>query len=293
MAKRRCLPGRHAGFAAGALLREGMAWLAAVLLIGPGCARAGVEATFTSVPSASDAPAQQRHGQPPSSFASAKRYAIALYADHARTLYCDCAYADDKRVLPESCGYTSRTAGARAQRIEWEHLVPAFAFGAERACWARGACVDSKGRAYGGRRCCRRSDSEFASMEADLHNLVPEIGELNADRSSYAFGEVEGEERAYGACDFEVNRATRTAEPPPRARGDVARAYLYMAHTYGNRTLPLSPAQREQFERWHASDPPDEWERLRDARIAKIQGANNPFVRGVGPVNARSLEPEP
>ena len=39
-------------------------------------------------------------------------------------------------------------------------------------------------------------------MEADLHNLVPAIGEINGDRSNFTFEHIDGEERVYGACDF-------------------------------------------------------------------------------------------
>ncbi len=30
-------------------------------------------------------------------------------------------------------------------------------------------------------------------MEADLHNLVPAVGEINGDRSNYRFGMISGE----------------------------------------------------------------------------------------------------
>lgn len=225
-----------------------------------------------SVPVASVAPV------PPSSFRRAKRLAMELYADHRTTLYCGCDYAPDKSVRAETCGYSPRIDGRRARHIEWEHLVPAHSFGSHRACWVNRPCRDRAGRAFGGRRCCRKADAEFRRMEADLQNLTPEIGELNGDRRHFRFGEVEGEPRRYGACNFEVSRPTRTVEPPPSARGEIARAYLYMWRTYGPGALPLSRAEIEQFERWHRADPPTPWERTRDARITKIQGAGNPWL---------------
>lgn len=203
---------------------------------------------------------------------------MAIYADHRLTFYCGCAYARDKSVLAETCGYSPRVDNRRARRIEWEHIVPAFSFGAHRACWVNKSCRDRKGRAFGGRRCCRRADAEFRRMEADLQNLVPAIGELNGDRSHFAFGEVEGEPRLYGACDFEVSRPTRTVEPPAHARGDIARAYLYLWRVYGPSALPLSGSDIERFERWHRADPPSAWERSRGARILRIQGADNPLL---------------
>ena len=67
-------------------------------------------------------------------------------------------------------------------------------------------------------------------MQSDMHNLFPSIGEVNGDRSNFVFGEIDGEEREYGECDFEV--AERIAEPKKSIRGDIARSYFYMSHQY-------------------------------------------------------------
>jgi deoxyribonuclease I len=216
---------------------------------------------------------------PPSSFGQAKKLALSIYADHRSTFYCGCEYSAEKRVLAARCGYSPRNHGARSTRVEWEHIVPAFAFGAHRQCWTEKLCRDSKGKQFKGRSCCRRSDPEFRRMEADLQNLAPEIGELNADRSHFAFGEVEGEPRAYGRCDFEVDRQAKTVEPATALRGDIARAYLYMHRAYGPDAFPLSAFDIARFERWHRADPATGWERIRDARIAQIQGIHNPLLR--------------
>ena len=39
---------------------------------------------------------------------------------------------------------------------------------------------------------------QASNNEADLHNLVPAIGEINGDRSNFIFSEIRGEERVYG-----------------------------------------------------------------------------------------------
>jgi deoxyribonuclease-1 len=114
-------------------------------------------------------------------------------------------------------------------------------------------------------------------MEADLQNLVPAIGEVNGDRAHFRFGEVVGEPREYGACDFEVDRSGRVAEPRAALRGDIARAYLYMHYAYPG-GLPLSATERRRFEQWHQADPPTQWERTRNRRIAAIQGGGNPLA---------------
>ena len=113
-------------------------------------------------------------------------------------------------------------------------------------------------------------------MEGDLHNLVPAIGELNADRSNYRFGMIEGEKRRYGQCDFEVEFKAKKAEPPEAVRGDIARTYFYMADRYG---LKLSKYQRKLLGVWGRSDPVDNWERERNQAIDEIQGNGNSYIQ--------------
>ena len=216
----------------------------------------------------------------PTSFSAAKRIALkSIYRNHLTTLYCSCEFTQSKVVNPTTCGYTPRNPGTRARRIEWEHIVPAARFGQSRSCWTEGheRCVRSNGRRFKGRRCCgkRGVDNVFRKMAADLHNLAPAIGELNADRSNFRYGEVAGEPRSYGACDFEIDRRARVAEPREGVRGDVARVYLYMADVYG---LELDEGERSRLERWHQDDPPSDWEIERNRRIKEIQGVGNRWV---------------
>jgi deoxyribonuclease-1 len=111
-------------------------------------------------------------------------------------------------------------------------------------------------------------------MEADLYNIVPVVAELEADRSNFLYGDVAKEERLYGACDIEVDRAHRIVEPPQDVRGDIARIYLYMRDVYGDE-LPLTPAEIANYEQWNDEDPPSAWEVERNRRIAAIQGRAN------------------
>ena len=84
------------------------------------------------------------------------------------------------------------------------------------------------GKKYKGRECCSKVSDAFRQMQSDMHNLFPTVGEVNGDRSNFVFGEIDGEEREYGQCDFEV--AERIAEPMKSIRGDIARSYFYMSH---------------------------------------------------------------
>lgn len=208
----------------------------------------------------------------PSFSKSKKILASKVYADHQVSFYCGCDYSlqpkpgsSKKRLTPDwsSCGYEPRKQAKRASRIEWEHVVPAWELGHQLQCWQDG-----------GRKACRKN-AQFKAMEADMHNLVPAIGEVNGDRSNFRFNMIAGEPRAYGACDVEIDFKARVAEPAPHIRGDVARTYYYMAEQHG---LRISKKQRQLFDAWAKGDPVDAWEKRRNDRIAEIQGNRNRFV---------------
>lgn len=203
------------------------------------------------------------------SFTQSKKILTDIYTDNPQTFYCDCRYTQEgKKLTPEwaACGYKPRKNANRASRIEWEHVMPAWVFGHQRMCWQEG-----------GRKNCR-NDPVFREMEADMHNLVPAIGEVNGDRSNYGFGMIEGEPRVYGACDMEIDFKARRAEPPEHRRGDIARTYFYMRDRYGIR---LSKQETRLLEAWARMDPVDEWERQRNARITRKQGNANPYITDV------------
>lgn len=213
------------------------------------------------------------------SFAAAKRTARLYLKEFPKTFYCDCAVAG-RTIDIASCGYTPRHDNVRARRIEWEHIVPAENFGRSFEEWRKGhpECRRAGGRPFKGRACARKMNPLFNRIEADLYNLVPEIGELNADRRNYQFGLVEGEQREYGQCDFEI--ADRTAEPRPAIRGDIARIYFYMDDAYPGRGI-LGNKRRRLFEAWDREDPVDQWECQRARWIERLQGNPNRFVKDV------------
>ncbi|WP_413111022.1 endonuclease [Thaumasiovibrio sp. DFM-14] len=208
-------------------------------------------------------------GTHPSSFNVAKRLLTdKIYHDYTETFYCGCDFTwKGRRGEPDldNCGYQVRRQEVRANRIEWEHVVPAWQMGHQRQCWQEG-----------GRKNCSR-DPEYRIMEADMHNLTPAIGEVNGDRSNYRFSQWNGEHGAfYGQCEMKVDFKQRTAEPPARARGAIARIYLYMHEQYD---FTLAKAQKQLMQAWHRQYPVDTWECVRDRRIATIQGNHNRFVQ--------------
>jgi deoxyribonuclease-1 len=163
----------------------------------------------------------------------------------------------------QSCGFRPRKQAKRAARIEWEHVMPAYRFGSHMPCWKKG-----------GRKKCGKTPA-FKMKEADMHNLVPTIGEINGDRSNRRFNLIEGEERVYGDVDFEVDFKNRVVEPSPLRRGDIARIYFYMSERYD---VALTPAEQVMFTQWHEADPVSEWEKTKNRRIHAIQGNYNRFI---------------
>ncbi len=209
----------------------------------------------------------------PQTFDQAKREARQfVYHDQTQngTFYCGCNWQwvgrSGGRVDLESCGYKIRSQENRAIRIEWEHVVPASNFGRARQCWQNGD-----------RQNCNATDPVFNAMEADLHNLTPSVGEINANRSNYNFGMLPSTPKQHGACDFKVDFKGRTAEPRNEVKGQIARIYFYMHDRYNMR---MSRQQQQLLMAWDKQFPVTEWERERDRRIAARMGHSNPFVTG-------------
>ena len=203
------------------------------------------------------------------SFDRSKRLlATEVYTDHLLAFYSGCRYRLYlKKFVPvaSSCGFKYRKSKSRSERIEWEHIVPAWHFGHQLKCWQDG-----------GRLHCRNSNTQFRQMEADMHNLVPAIGEINGDRSNYKYSMISGEPRAYGdPVNMEIEFKSRTAEPPESVQGDIARTYFYMAERYD---LQISKQQKQLFIAWNNLDPVDSWERQKNQRVKAIQGDENTFV---------------
>lgn len=200
-------------------------------------------------------------------FASAKAASVKVNHDVTGDFYCHCPIRwQGKKGIPDlqRCGYKVRKDARRAQRIEWEHIMPAWQFGHLRQCWQDG-----------GRKACRH-DPVFRKIESDMHNLQPVIGEVNADRANFMYMQWPGTTRQYGRCPFKVDFENRRAQPPESARGSIARTYFYMRDRYH---LPLSRQQTQLFSAWSQHYPVSRWECTRDARIARIQGNHNPYVQ--------------
>lgn len=209
----------------------------------------------------------------PANFEEAKRELRQIDQD-ATTFYCGCditwlkSSGTSGRVDHASCGYQIRppvsdAVKARAARVEVEHLVPISWIGKQFQC--------------GNRASCRSTSAAYNAAEADLHGLVPAIGQVNGDRSNFRFGMVSGPASQYGDCSFKVDFKQRIAEPADHLKGHIARVHFYYADRYN---LRLSHQQQQLFAAWDRQFPVTQAERERDKKIAKVQGWSNPYISG-------------
>lgn len=201
------------------------------------------------------------------SFSQAKNAGAKVHVDAPGDFYCGCHIrwqGKKGQIDLASCGYQPRKNAQRASRVEWEHVMPAWQFGHLRQCWQ-----------HGGRKNCAK-DPVYRQMESDMHNLQPVVGEVNGDRGNFPFGQWYGSADQYGQCAMKIDFKAKRAEPPPRARGAIARTFLYMRDRY---SLRLSHQQTQLFTAWNARHPVTRWECTREARIARLQGNHNPYVQ--------------
>ena len=132
----------------------------------------------------------------PTSWSNTKKKAADIHDDHKITLYCGCEYerttASGGKVDHSTCDFENRPdiSDTRANRIEWEHIVPASLMPArEHDCWVNGSRSE----------CERNGPEEIKAMIFDLHNLVPSVGQVNADRTNYRYGEIAGEDLPFAS----------------------------------------------------------------------------------------------
>ncbi|XBC41633.1 MAG: endonuclease [Buchnera aphidicola (Kaburagia rhusicola rhusicola)] len=200
-------------------------------------------------------------------FYQTKLLAQKVNANIPSSFYCGCKISwIKKKGIPQltSCGYRIRKNTNRANRIEWEHVVPAWQFGHLKKCWKKG-----------GRKNCAH-DTNYEKIETDLHNLQPVIGEINADRSNFMYGELDKKQKnQYGRCSMKIDFKNKIAEPPDNSKGIIARTYFYMNQTY---KLNISNEQMKLFNTWNKKYPISIWECKRDTLIFQIQGNHNPYV---------------
>jgi endonuclease I len=113
-------------------------------------------------------------------------------------------------------------------------------------------------------------------MRGDLHHLFACEARCNSFRGNRAYLELGRE-----AVQHDCGEARERDFEPGAGKGAVARATLYFlarypGHVGGRAELPAE--RLAMLRRWHAAQPPGEWERHRNQAIFELQGNRNPFV---------------
>jgi hypothetical protein len=119
--------------------------------------------------------------------------------------------------------------------------------------------------------------ADTGDPESDIHHLFPTIPAANSSRSALHFGEVvtgqtwsEG-----GSARGEDSKGRSVFEPRDVHKGNVARAMFYFAIAYD---FFIPDYEEDVLRQWHADDPVDERERLRNSLIEEAQRSRNHFV---------------
>ena len=141
----------------------------------------------------------------------------------------------------------------------------------------------------------RLNGSSSATSERDLHHLFPARVDVNGDRGSLPFAEIDDTRTTTWYADG-VETSTAPAddralyseisgsafEPRESVKGEIARAMFYVAAMYPDEAdLGWFDGQDETLYGWHYLDPADADEAARSAAIAAVQGGDrreNPFV---------------
>ncbi|OBU25600.1 endonuclease I family protein [Photobacterium aquimaris] len=214
------------------------------------------------------------------SFNKAKKimqHQIYTQPTNMKTLYCNAQF-DSRKNITLPTGFINQKWKKRALRWEAEHIVPMENIGRSFKEWREGSpqCVDKKGKSFKGRNCASKVSKQYRYIQADLHNLSPAIGSVNAAHSNYRWAMMPNAKSIFGSCDFRYDTKKRIAQPPENSRGEVARASMYMEYSYP--MYRLSSQQKKMMQAWDKQDPVSSWECERNAKIKAIQGNDNPFV---------------
>jgi len=210
----------------------------------------------------------------PDNRSQAKNVVMMIDLDYKKSAINGCDYDYDKTSCMDKTIVDANSCALAEDNlsIKWMQVVPDTYYGRNRACMNEKKCVNifTKKR-FGSPMCCRRIDTEYQKMEADLFNLIPVVSTLAESQKGRIFAPVKTPLEKIGR----VKIGREAIEPPDEVKGNVARVYLYMEGRYG---LQLSKRQTALYERWSKLDPVDAKECKVGKLILKIQGAPNPYI---------------
>lgn len=225
-------------------------------------------------------------------YAVKKEMLEKIYYDHRQTLYCDAEFTAHKKIIKphgfklpnlrkvnfKVYDIAPEELQRKAERMEWEHIVPAQNFGKTFTEWQNGHknCTFGKGAKYKGRACAEQENEEFRYMYTDMYNLYPAIGAVNYLRANFNFTQFDDKvANTFGQCALKI--AHNKAEPPDGVKGLIARTYLYMEKTYPR--YKIGEPMRGILTVWNKKYPLTMWECQRASRIEKVQGNANQIIK--------------
>lgn len=219
------------------------------------------------------------YAAPPKNFTQAKKIVKQIFKDHRLTLYCNCKYDNYGKINHKSCNMQPIKHMYRANRLEFEHIMPMSSITKQFKCGREKICIGKSRKKYSGRACCRKINPKYRKIEAELFNLWPVVGSINRERLDYRFTKFSSKvftpENFFDNCPILIDDNLRAVEPRDEIKGLVARASLFMAKKYD---IKLSKQQENLFNAWNKKYPPDEWELTWAKRITEITGYPNEFI---------------
>ena len=171
-----------------------------------------------------------------------------------REIYCGCPIYYEGAVKfengPLACRYEPPEGETDDKRIDIEHIVPKSRF--------------------------KGNSAEIVNMWTnDFHNMYPGIRKINNKRQVKPYQEGKISTPQYGQCETTIGNGF--IHPRDSAKGQIARAYLYM-DSIG--AIRLSPNEKSTYNEWHKGNKPSKEECERERIIFKIQGTHNPYIFG-------------
>lgn len=221
------------------------------------------------------------------SFDAAKEELRAFYfynAQYRFDFYCQAPFKVEPKnglngfktpeVIHSNLYTPSSKSSKKSKIIEFEHIVPASAFGKHLSCWNEVSKKGKRGRANCQDLQSTSKDAQlFNQMESDVLNIVPAIGEINASRGTLEYFDAPSdlEFSQYGECKVFIDSKNKKFYPAPYSKGYIARSYLYMITTY---FIPNEiPYDKEEFMRmqeWDKLYPPSSTENALRAQLKQI-----------------------
>lgn len=178
-----------------------------------------------------------------------------------KTALCGCAFDGDvfsktyTGIDPRSCGYSPRRPTPESRRVAPGRVVPDKDLVRGRPCLTlpSSTYLDAKGSPIDPVAYCVAHDDKVKAMRNDLFNSYIEVEEVVAETAGRRQAAAPAGAAPFGTCPVKIDTTANLVEPPDKAKGRIARAWLYMSDMWG---VQISPADLDRYRAWHQEHPP-------------------------------------